>query len=227
MTDFQRGNAFLYILIAVVLFGGLMFSISRSAHNDDPTSQLDDGKAKIAANSILSYAAVASNAIIQMEQSGTDPGDIDFMYPSDTNFNTAPTINKLFHPDGGGLNYKTLPPGAANTSAIVTPAGYYIGRFNNVEWTPTTAQDIIFTAYELTESVCEELNRKIRGSTTIPPTTSGHFRTFLLDEDIYSGTNVDFNVANCTTCEEISSACVSYTSGADTKYAFYSILTAR
>ncbi len=226
MTDFQRGNAFLYILVAVVLLGALMFTLSRSAHQENTDGQLDEGKAKIFANEIISYAATTTNAVVQMQQGGATVDQIDFMYPSDTNFNTAPTIYKLFHPDGGGLNYKQLSEGAKGLAGAVTPVpGFYVGRFNNVEWSPTSAQDVILTAFNISQPVCAELNRKVNGSTTIPLIAGVNIRRYLLDDDLYgAGTNTDLTVADCAACEDKNALCVSYDFGGITKYAFYNII---
>lgn len=226
MTDFQRGNAFLYILIAVVLLGALMFTLSRSAHQENTDGQLDEGKAKIYANEIISYAATVTNAVVQMQQGGATVDQIDFMYPSDTNFNTAPTIYKLFHPDGGGLNYKQLSEGAKDKQGVLLPVpGYYVGRFNNVEWSPTTAQDVIFTAFKIAEPVCAELNLKVNGSATIPIVAGVNVRRYLLDDDLYGiGTNTDLTVANCPACEDKNALCIGHVVGGVTKYAFYNII---
>lgn len=226
MRNSEHGNAFLYILIAVAMFAALMFAISRSVENDSPQSQMDDSKAKIAANDILSYAAIATNAVTLMDQAGTEAAQINFMYPSDVNFNVAPTIDKIFHPDGGGLNYKTLPQFGSDNSTVGLTSGYYIGRFNNVVWTPTTGQDVIFTAFGLSQSVCAAINKKIVGSETIPATVGGDFKRYLIEGSVFSGVNVDLDNGVCPACEDIAALCVSNTSLGVTKYAFYNILVA-
>ena len=223
----QKGNVFIYILIAVGLFGALMFALSKSASQTDAVSELAEGESKIVANEILAYAASATNAIAQMQQTGATVSMINFMIPSDDDFedNTPaePTIYKLFHPDGGGLNYKTLPTKASADDKTGLAAGYYIGRFNNIEWTPTTTHDVVFTAYEIKESVCKELNRKMTGSTTIPTVSGASLQNLFVYDDLHTGTNEDFTETNCTACEEVSALCV--TDGAG-KYAFYSLLDA-
>ena len=57
MRNSECGNAFLYILIAVVMFAGLMFTISRSVENDNPQGEMDESKAKLAANEIIQFRA--------------------------------------------------------------------------------------------------------------------------------------------------------------------------
>ena len=219
----QSGNVFVYILIAVGLFGALMFTLSKSASQGDAAGDLAEGESKIVAGEIIAYAASASSALSQMQQTGATINQIDFMLPSDVDFEDAPTIYKLFHPDGGGLNYKALPSKAIKDDGAGLDAGYYIGRFNNVEWTPTASFDVLFTAYEIKKNVCTELNKKVAGISTIPTVTGDSLQNLFVYDDLHSGTNDNFMEVNCTACEEISALCV--TDGAE-NYVFYSILEA-
>ena len=207
-------------LIAVILFAALMFVISKSTHQDNSADDLATGQTRVMTTEILAYAASVNNAIVQMQQSGATPDQIDFMLPDDTNFNTAPTLYKLFHPDGGGLNYKPLPARAVADSGGTPQAGYYVGRFNSVEWTPTTAHDIVFTAYKLSESVCKDINRKLTGSATIPVVSGESLENLFVWDHLHSGTNANFMVTQCAACEDVAALCVGDGAG---KYAFYSI----
>lgn len=219
----QNGNVFVYILIAVVLLGALMFTLSKSASEEDGASDLSDGQSRIAANEIIGYAASASNSLTQMQQTGATTDLINFTLPSDATFNTAPTTYKLFHPDGGGFNYKSLPAKASADDGVGLSAGYYIGRFNSVEWTPSATNDTLFTAYEITQGTCAEINRKVAGSSTIPTVVGDSLANLLVDDSLHAGTNDNLEVVNCAACENISALCV--TDGAG-KYAFYSLLEA-
>lgn len=223
----NRGNAFLYILVAVVLFGALIFALSRGGQQNSGVAELDSGRAKVAANEILSYAATAANNLTQMDSSGITADQIDFMLPNDSDFNTDapanPNIHKLFHPSGGGLGYKSLPQDANDDDGVGLAAGYYIGRFNNIEWTPTTAPDIIFAAYEIKTPVCAEINRKLTGSTVIPTVSGDSLENFFIEASLHSGANAPFEVANCAACEEKPALCVANAAG---KNLFYSILAA-
>jgi len=224
MIKNQNGNVFVYILIAVGLLAALMFTLSKSADQGDAAGELSDGQNKIVAGEIIAYAASASNSLTQMQQTGATVDRIDFKLPSDSNFNTAPTIYKFFHPDGGGFNYKPLPAKAASDDAAGLKAGYYIGWFNSFEWTPSVAPDVIFTAYEITEGVCAELNKKVNASSTIPTINGGQLEDFFVDDSLHSGSNTPFDISNCAGCEDIPSLCVTDGSG---KYAFYSLLEAQ
>jgi hypothetical protein len=225
MKHNQRGNAFLYILIAIILFAGLMFTISRSRQSET-TGTLTEGRAQVAANSILAYATSAQNAISNLDIVGTDANTIDFTLPSDATFNNAPTIHKIYHPDGGSLTYKPLPADADGDDGAGLDSGYYIGRFNNVEWTPTATNDVLFVAFEIRQDVCEAINLKLTGSTTIPSIVGDTIENLMIDDTIHGGSNSDFAAANCAACDEKPALCVSKVA-ASTKYAFYSLMVAQ
>jgi type II secretory pathway pseudopilin PulG len=225
MRHSERGNAFLYILIAVILFAGLMFTISRSRQSES-VGTLTEGRAQVAANAILSYATSAQNAISNLDIVGTDANTIDFTLPSDATFNNAPTIHKLFHPDGGSLTYKPLPIDASADDGAGLDAGFYIGRFNNIEWTPTAADDVVFVAFEISQDVCAAINLQLTGSDAIPNLVGNTMENLLIDDAVHGGSNSNFEIASCAACNEKPALCVSKIA-ADTKYGFYSIMIAQ
>jgi hypothetical protein len=102
-------------------------------------------------------------------------------------------------------------------------AGYYVGRFNSIEWTPSATNDIVFAAYEITEDVCAALNTKITESATIPTVVGDSLHNLFVDDAHHVGSNSNFDVVNCAACEDKPALCV--TDGAG-KYTFYSILEA-
>ncbi len=220
----EKGNAFLYILIAVVLLAALTFTLSRIENQDGGgMAKVDKAQVEIDANSILSYATGVQNALIRMDQVGVNADQVDFMQPWETTFNDDPTTEKLFHPDGGGLNYKPLPATAIGPSVANPEPRYYVGMFNNIEWTPTTAMDVIFTAYKITQPVCAELNKRVLGDPAILNISASPARVFVASGEYHTGGNIDLTTTNCSACEDLSAACV--TNGTD--YFFYSMMDAR
>ena len=219
------GNAFVYILIAVALFAGLTLTLS-NMNTQESVGVIDTGITAAGVNNILAYASTAQTTLEQMEMTGTQINSMVFLRPIDAGFNTAPHQNKVFHPQGGGLNFKPLPADTSMEDGAGIPAGYYIGRFNNFDWTPTAANDVIFVAYEITKSTCRELNRKITGSPTIPAITATPQLGQLLVDTFYHGSpNADMTTASCAACNGKPALCIS--TNTDTKYAFYNIIYAR
>ncbi len=215
----ERGNALIYVLIAIVLFAALSFTLTRQSRNSG-TSEIDEAQAQIYATEFLTYSAQVRSVLDQMIFSGSDIDDLDFTQPSGSSFNTAPYLHKIFHPQGGGLTLNHIPEKASYQISSGLPTGWYLGRFNNVEWTPSAATDVILTAHQISKQVCQAINKSLTGSDTIPA-LSGNLNVNLIDY----GTNDDLDTAACAACEGMSTLCVS---NADVSaYSFYTIVADR
>lgn len=213
MTNQQRGNVFLYILIAVALFAGLTMVITRMQDNGE-LSVLSQGQVKTYAQRLTGYADQTSQAWLQMKGAGENLGGVSFMLPTDGSFNSAPTIHKLFHPDGGGLQYNAMNEDTFRASST-TPVGWSF-TLVNADWTATSGTDFLLTYMRLKQSICAEINRKITGSTTIPAVTVNFTDTFV------DGTT-PLAEADCAECKTYPSICVQ-NGGV---YAFYNLIDVR
>lgn len=218
-TATQHGNILLYVLIAIALFGALSFTLARLSRNDQGLV-VEEAKSELYAGQLIAYASEAKSAVDQMMIVSTSIDSMDFTLPGQSGYNSAPYGNKIFHPQGGGFTIGSIPPEAIHEISAVPPAGWYMQRFNNVEWTKTSAQDVILTAYQITKPVCESINRKITGSALIPA-LNGNISTYL----IKIASNQDLNASDCPACEGYPALCVS--NSALTAWAFYSILAAQ
>jgi len=214
----QRGNAMIYILVALALFGFLTLALTRQNLRSD-NQNLTRERIDLYSNELIEYVASAKQATDMMIMSGSDITELNFILPTDGGFNTAPHIHKVFHPSGGGLNY-IEEPASDILDAISVDAGWQYQNLINVEWTPTAANDVIITAHEIKQSICEKLNTEITGSTTIPVLTGTIARHFVPGE----GDN-DFTTTECADCEGYSSLCASNNAG--TAYSYYTILEAQ
>ena len=219
----EDGNALIYVLIAIVLFAALSFTVARQ-NNHAETSNLDDAKAELYAEQLIAYASQAKNTIDQMTFTGTKINDLDFTLPSDSGFNTAPNINKVYHPAGGGLSPGNIPEKAQQQITSDPVSSWYMGRFNNIEWTKTAAQDVVLTAYQVDKAVCKKINLKVTGSQAIP-VLNGDLREYLVDGRFHSLGNSDLPTFRCPDCEGYLSLCVSNVPV--TTFAFYNVLAAQ
>ncbi len=215
----EKGNALVYVLIAIALFGALSFTLARQSR-DSGTSEIDEAKAQIYATELLTYSAQVRSVLDQMIYSGSNINDLDLTLPSEAGYSTAPYIHKVYHPQGGGLIQANIPTRAVSQISASPPAGWYLGRFNNVEWTATSGTDVILTAYQISRQVCEKINENLTGSTTIPA-LSGNMNLNLID----TGTNSDLDVAACAACDGHSTLCVS--NSTVSAYSFYTIVAER
>ncbi|MEM8833547.1 MAG: hypothetical protein AAGB32_03295 [Pseudomonadota bacterium] len=219
----QRGNAMIYILVALALFGFLTLALTRQNLRSD-NQNLSRERIDLYSNELIEYVGSAQQVIDMMIMSGSDANDLDFMLPTNVGFNTAPHIHKVFHPSGGGLNY--LPEPSSNIlEPISADAGWQYQDQINVEWTPldnlgNPTNDVLIIAHEIKRPICEYINEQITGSTTIPVLT-GTIATHFVP----GGGNNDFTTTECAACEGYSSLCVA--NNAQTAYSYYTILEAR
>ncbi|MEM6780447.1 MAG: hypothetical protein AAF569_01130 [Pseudomonadota bacterium] len=210
----QRGNAMIYILIAIALIGFLTITLNNQNEQSD-SQNIDDEIAELYALELIEYAATAKSVIDQMEITGTSFDEFDFINPtSATPFNTAPHIHKVFHPQGGGFTYKNS--NAFPTGTFLSTTGWQFADTTNIEWTPTTADDMILTAIDINQTVCEGINEKITGSITIPVSTVTLANLFL-----ESTASTDLTATNCASCEGYPSLCLEDSAG---DYGFYNIM---
>lgn len=218
------GNALLYILLALGLLGLLTMTL-RNQSDQAGGENLEKEQAQLYATKMVAYAAAVKNVVDQMTMSGTPPSKIITLNPKDIGFDTPPHIDKVFHPDGGGLSYQgaSTPP-FQGIDTPVAPGGWYLGRFNNIEWTPTTAPDIILTAFRIDRPVCELINRQITGSTDIPAIGgTGDMWTYLVNDFYHGAGNADLTQVVCPECEGYPALCVS--NAAADNYSYYNIIS--
>ena len=227
----ERGNALIYVLIAIVLFAALSMTLGRQTDTGEASS-LSDDKAGIYATQLASYATQAKSAVDQMIFSGTTIDNLDFSLPGSAGFDagtTADKIKRVYHPDGGGLVAEHLPGEAASYTGSDPVAGWYMGRFNNIDWTKTSGTDVILVAYGIDKKLCELINKRLTGSTTIPQ-MGNTIRNTMIDDGYHTGSNVDLTTDPsgspiCAACNKRGSLCVEDQAGGI--YGYYSVLLDR
>ncbi len=206
----ESGNALIYVLIAIALFAALSFTLGRQTDTSE-AGTVSDEKAELYATQLISYAAQARSSVDQMLfTAASDIDDLNFIAPTDAAFDTAPNIHKVHHPQGGGLNPGTIPAEIVTQVTADPEPGWYLGRFNNVEWTASASDEVILVAYQINEKVCGLINKKINGLITIPTMTDS-LRNTLIDGTLHGGTNVELTTDGgdiCPDCENMGSLCV-------------------
>ncbi len=218
----QRGNALIYILLALALLGALTMMMART---DDASDNLDYEKTELLTTRMTAYAGGAKNVIDQMIMSGANINNLNFSAPNSASFDAAGTnMYKVYHPDGGGLAYELPDPNLFTGTSAVPPPGWYMGRFNNVQWTPTASNDIVMAAFGISQSVCANINKKTTGATSIPALAgTGNPATYFVNTTITGVANAAFTNAVCAACEGYPSLCVSSSGG--TYFTYYSIIS--
>lgn len=217
----QSGNIMVYILLAIALFGALTLVLSRQNAQSDG-QDLSDEQLAFQVNELLQYSAAARTAVDTILLAGSTIDDIVFTKPNEAGYENTNTIHNIYHPSGGGLIPAAANPSIFTGSPMPAPeAGWYIGRFNQVEGTPSTQEDIIATAFGLSESVCKALNKELIGDETIP-SLGVDIRPYLLDTALHGAGNADLTEIACADCYDRPALCVR--NGANHTWAFYSVI---
>lgn len=216
-----RGNALIYILLALALLAGLTMVLSRGAGTGGDDLSAD--KAELSTTRMVAYAGSAKNVVDQMLMSGSQPGDLIPLRPDQLGFDTGVNIHKIYHPAGGGLSYKKPTSDIFITAAGAPAPGWYFTNEMNVEWTPTSANDLVLVAYRIHRNICENINKKITGSTAIPALQHVMANIFLTAADGGGGAALD--TAACAECKGYPSLCVS--DNAQAEYSYYNIISAQ
>ncbi|MCB1530341.1 MAG: hypothetical protein H6853_01095 [Rhodospirillales bacterium] len=208
-TAAQSGGVMVYILLALALLGALTMTLSRQNEQSD-AQNIDDELVEFQVTRLLNYAQSAQSVVDQMIMSGSNTSDLVFDLPNSASFDTAPYIHKVYHPEGGGLISGKADPEIFTGTDNDPDPGWYMGLFNNVEWTPSATQDIILTAHQISKPACENINLKVTGTTTIPAIAgTGVLADYLIDDSLHTGTNADFTAVVCASCDGIAGLCVS------------------
>jgi hypothetical protein len=216
----DSGNAMIYVLIVVALFAALSFALSRNS--SDEASSLGPERVNVYASQIIAAANGMKQGVDQVVYSGTRIDSLNFCLPGEVCFTSAPLSNNVFHPDGGGMVRANLPAETINEVDNNPDPGWYIGRFNNVEWTDSAAQDVIVTAHQIREDICAQINKLLTGSDTIPA-LAVDINKALIDDAYHTNTpNADLTVANCAGCEGKAALCV--VNAAGTIWSYYSVI---
>lgn len=232
----ESGNILVYVLIVVALLAALNFTLARNTDTAE-SNILSGEKVGIAAGQILQVSGQIKQVIDMMLYSGsiisdTDPLNppdlshlaLDFTTPDDEpNYSTPPHVHKVFHPNGGGGVMPRIPAEAIAQTSTDPVAQWYIGRFNNVEWTDSSAEDVILVAHQIAQPVCAAIDEEITGSSTIPVLAGGKtLQDLLIYDGLHTGTNEGFDAVDCPDCDGWPTLCISNAAG--TMFSFYSIV---
>jgi hypothetical protein len=213
------GNVLLYVLIAVVLFGALSFMLTKQMDGNSTTNSLKRGTDRLSSEDLINYATTMRSVVEQMTViQNVLPTEFSFIKPADVGYNTPPHSAKVYHAAGGGMNlFNAKDAFFAPTSA---KRGWIVQQGTNVEWTRTTASDIILTFLDVENSLCQEINTRLYKDSSIPTTTVDSSAMLVNG----GGDDADFTLASCPSCNQRVSFCIKDAAG---KNAFYNIILAR
>lgn len=185
MKHNQRGSVFFYILLAVVLFAALAFTVSRSLRGNS-TNALTQRQAEIAASEIMDYSAQIARAVDRVRRKGVSESDLDFSSnlfsrhasspPNvwDANPNCADIQCKIFDSAGGKMAETIFESYAIEHTLGFSddvprhghPAFYRVSALGH----GSDAEDLVLHIIRIRDSICSAINDKL--NLTAPATLS-------------------------------------------------------
>ena len=172
----QSGSALIYILVGVVLFAALMYSVLKGGSTSSNMSSKGNAKAQAAA--IVEYARMLQGEVNRMLQNGVSENQIDMdsgLYSrwnaggtalGGANPNCPNTSCKLFISKGGKIpdtNFRSAAsnyPNMAYASAHPYPGDPVLSQLNTVG-VGTSKFDLGFIIGNVNKDVCTELNKLV------------------------------------------------------------------
>jgi hypothetical protein len=160
----QRGNALFLILIAVALFAALSYAITLSSRGSSGNA-VNIGNAIVTAGQIVEMPAGIRQAVERMMITGTPASAITFT--------GAASHNDVFDLVSGGGGTANLPPPTGGCSPACTVWTY--GTFTDsthglfIGGVKTDAPDVLAILPNVTEIVCEQIQKGLGFASQIPP----------------------------------------------------------
>lgn len=159
----QAGNAVIFVLLGVILFGALIYTFTRSGQKG--ISNLNKQEAKIAAQDVMSYAQAIERAVNRVRKNGCSENLINFDDAALTAYTNgdAPGDNScdIFNASGGNITY-SAPPTKAGTATewIFTGATEIEGAGEE------GTGDLVIMLRGIDVAVCNEINQNLGITTT-------------------------------------------------------------
>lgn len=169
--DDERGNAFIIILVAVVLFIALAFTVSRGMQGQS-TSNLSAQELDLAVSDILAFAQRVERAVDRVRARGCSENEISFENDFVTGYNhTSPPPAKcrIFSKDGGGITWQNPPEGVSSGSVWL-----FSGHNKVTGVGEPTSNEILVMLPNIKKEVCDKINEKLGVKASALPPKDGN-----------------------------------------------------
>lgn len=159
----QKGSVFFYVLLGVVLFATLAFTVSRSMRGQ-ATNSMTDRQAELVASDIISYAQAVERAVGRVLRNGFSESEISFYSPqADTTFSGSRYLNNnctvdeclVFNSKGGGVKWQNPPQNAADYS------WHFTHNHRIPSYGGTGHAGVVMHLVGVNQTLCEILNKKL------------------------------------------------------------------
>ncbi|MCC6598019.1 MAG: hypothetical protein IT559_04450 [Alphaproteobacteria bacterium] len=173
----ESGNVFVFILLGIVLFAALSFTVARGMRSGT-THAMTSQKAALAAADILDYAQRTERALDRLRRKGISENDISFEQTIDAGYDAhaQPDANKIFYLEGGGLVWKNPPSDANDGSAWLFTGRTCIADIGTgatgCDSDTTANEELLAVLPNIDPTVCAEIDQRL-GISTIPADSGG------------------------------------------------------
>jgi len=219
MASTSRRIVFYLALIAIVLGAFVFVVLPRTGYRlAFPGYDAADVAAR--AEILLAYGTKAAGAADDMQSlKKIPPNEFNFIKPGTEPLSDDLRRKNMYDEAGGGLKIFEADPAYFSKNFPIR-RGWVAQQGTNVEWSQTSASDIIFTFVDVDERVCKAINKKLYNSEDIPLAKERASVLFVHGND----DDDDFTSVICPKCKMHDRFCVKDLTGA---YAFYNVIVGR
>lgn len=217
----ERGNAFFIVMVAVVLFGALMFTFSRGMRQGG--ANLTEKQAEIAASDTIAYAQTIERAVNRVLLRGYSETQLSFdnsFLSGYENANCTEDRCRIFHPSGGAVKWQSPPPGLNDGSNWIINGKNAIPDVG-VHTTP----DLVLMLTGLSGQTCLTINDTlgVPNPSGAPPEDGDS-----INKDLFTGTfAAGTQIGSSADLSEVRAACVWHKQPNPDDYIFYVTLWQR
>ena len=221
----QRGNVFIFILVAIGLLAALTFSLTRSDQEGGKSS--DNAQMKLQVTQLLRTAKSLEFAIQKMSlRNGVSENDISFHsgewgHDEYKHKVKQPEENNVFSSQGGGLSIPSVPQYAKKSETLIAFRGDF-----GVVGVGSDAPELTFTIEDVDTNFCISVNKEndIKNPSKQPP-KDGLSTSEDMFAGIYSDRAGDSKIGdNVEDLKEKKTGCIEDSSGI---MVFYHVLVER
>ena len=175
MRSSERGNAVIFILVALALFAALAYTFMRSAQTGQ--GNMTAGQTKLAAQEIINHANSVAKTIDRLRQRGCSETELSLENVYDTAYHiypAAPTQCRVYDPAGGNLTPLKPDPAWFNDGEEVI---IYFTQGDAIQDVGTTCgvgscAELNMNIWEIKKELCDELNRQLGITFSSIPTSA-------------------------------------------------------
>lgn len=225
-TKKQSGNVLIFILIAIVLLGGLTVLLSRTGSQSEDTG--DTEQLAIQASTLLEYAGGLQSAVQSLRMRGCSENQISFEISGvgqEAGYNNpnAPVdlACHVFYPNGAGITYKKKEDFFPKGVWTGNDTNNFVGRSSIID--VGTALPELYWIMRMPDdgkNICTQINRQLGYADPTPPVTA------VFGIPPYNGTFSAVAPVVTPALTGKKTYCISYSSTPEWYY-IYSVLIAR